>query len=358
MTKSTGRRFRPGLELLEAREVPASFTAATVPELIAAIDAANLTPEADDITLAAGKTFTLTAANNNTQGPTGLPVIAAGEDLTIIGNDATIERSSLKGTSPFRLFDVAADATLTLHGMTLQGGRAHGPGAEARGGAIHNLGQLTLDGVTVAKNVAEGLHATRLGWSAGGSAFGGGVYSDGTLVVVNSRIQSNIAVGGDGVDAWTPTSAIGAPVYTYSATRGGAALGGGIYIAGGTATISATTITSNTARGGGGGDGIMGVAYLQGPTLFPPAAGGNSLGGGLYVAGAVASLNTVTITSNGVTGGSGGAGVKGSPDGANGLGMGGGLCIAPEADVALDAFTLTHAKRNHASTADDNISGL
>src|SRR5262249_52902267 len=70
------RRRSPGLRLeqLEDRSVPANFSAANVSELIADINAANLTPEADTITLVAGATFTLTAVNNNEwQGPTGLP---------------------------------------------------------------------------------------------------------------------------------------------------------------------------------------------------------------------------------------------------------------------------------------------
>jgi hypothetical protein len=46
------------------------------------------------ITLARGATFTLTAVNNTTDGPTGLPVIAANNKLTILGNGATKSTSS------------------------------------------------------------------------------------------------------------------------------------------------------------------------------------------------------------------------------------------------------------------------
>ena len=53
-TPTRGDRIRLSVEPLEDRAVPANFTAANVAELIAAIDAANLTPEADQITLAAG----------------------------------------------------------------------------------------------------------------------------------------------------------------------------------------------------------------------------------------------------------------------------------------------------------------
>jgi len=358
MRNSPGSRFRPAVEHLEAREVPASFTAATVPELIAAIDAANLTPEADMISLAAGKTFTLTLtnlANNDAHGETGLPMIAAGDDLTVIGNGATIERKDSNWIYHFRLFDVAAEAALTLQNLTLKNGWAYGFGEESQGGAIRNSGTLNLDGVTVTKCTAEGSASEY----AAGSACGGGIYSDGTLNVVNSRIESNSAAGGAGKDAYRVVNVMTGSVSYYSATPGGDGHGGGISLAGGSAEIRDTTITGNRAAGGIGGDGMTATAYYGGyEYVSPGAAGGDARGGGLCCDGGAVSLSGVTVAANQVQGGAGGAGVKGEGRGANGVGLGGGIFIAPEAAVGIDAFTLTHAKKNHASTADDNISGL
>src|SRR5262245_37870910 len=114
---------RLAVEVLEDRAVPANFTAANVAELIAAIDVANQTPEADQITLAPGKTFTLTEVNNSTRGPTGLPDIAAeGGPLNIIGNGDVIERSKNPAAPAFRLIEVAPGASLTVEHLTLQGG--------------------------------------------------------------------------------------------------------------------------------------------------------------------------------------------------------------------------------------------
>src|SRR5262245_39726371 len=92
------RRVRLAVEGLEDRAVPADFTAATVPELIADINAANALGGQNTITLVPGARFTLTAADNWTDGATGLPVVAVGDNLTIIGNGDIIERGGASGT--------------------------------------------------------------------------------------------------------------------------------------------------------------------------------------------------------------------------------------------------------------------
>ena len=59
--RSTQRQgFRPALEPLEGRMLPSNYTAATVSDLIAAVNAANAAGGSNTITLIAGTTFTLT----------------------------------------------------------------------------------------------------------------------------------------------------------------------------------------------------------------------------------------------------------------------------------------------------------
>src|SRR5262249_32343538 len=96
----TGRRACPAprrhgarltLEQPLARTVPSSSRAARVSHLIAAINAATVTGGANTITLVAGNTSTLTAQNNFTDGGNGLPVVAANDNLSIVGNGDTIE---------------------------------------------------------------------------------------------------------------------------------------------------------------------------------------------------------------------------------------------------------------------------
>ena len=244
-----GRARRPSVESLEGRVVPASYTAESVTDLVAAVNAANATAEADTITLAAGRTFTLDSFDMSTgdssEGPAGLPAVVAGEDLTVVGNGDIIERSTNNGG--FRFFNVAAGGTLTLRNLTLQGGYN-----TYRGGALFNRGTLTLDRVVVQNNR---------------STSGGGVYSEGNLIIEGSTIRFNSAIGNRGYDGFY--FFIGG----WHAVAGGpgeSSYGGGVTIGGGIASISNSTIRDNTARGGDGGAGVD--AKPDGVRVRTPAA--------------------------------------------------------------------------------------
>src|SRR5262249_29480017 len=126
-------RRRPTLEALEDRTLLDSYMAATVADLIRDIGLANQAGGTNTITLSAAPSSpsTWTAVDNPTDGANGLPVIAAGNNLTIVGNGDTIGRSTASGTPAFRLLDVAAGASLTLEGLTLTNGLAFGSGVSA-----------------------------------------------------------------------------------------------------------------------------------------------------------------------------------------------------------------------------------
>lgn len=308
------RRLR--VERLEGRAVPASHSAATAAELVAAMDAANLTAEADTIALVAGRTYTLTQANNATDGANGLPVVGPNGGLTILGNGCVIERGAAAGTPAFRLFDVAAGAALTLENLTLQGGLAAGAGAAASGGAIYSQGSLTLTQVVVRNNQALGSR----GWD--------GYYT--------------FSRGGDAVG--------------YPATDGAAAMGGGIYVGGGSAVLTGVTLASNTAQGGNGGDGLSVYLHTRldsGKLTVPSAGGGAGLGGGLYAAGGAVTLRNTSVTTNSALGGAAGKGKGGSA----GQGVGGGLYFETDVVGLLDATTVSRFSRNRASTSDPNVAG-
>jgi hypothetical protein len=329
--------------------LPSSFTAGTVADLIGDINAANLAGGSNTITLSSGTTFTLNTVNNTTDGATGLPVIAANDNLTITGNGDAIARSTHNGTPAFRLLDVAGGASLTLNNLTLQGGLAFGAGVSAEGGAIYNQGTLLLGGVTVQNNSAQGSPGQGNG-AVGQSAAGGGIFSSGTLSLQGCTLQNNQALGGRG---------FGTGGYLVLAGNGGNGVGGGLYVAGGTATLSNVTLFSNTAQGGAGGDGGFAIDFDRGEHFgYPGGNGGNGFGGGLYVAGGTVSLSSTAVNHDTVQGGTGGkGGSEGGPNGYPGLGEGGGLYIDPAASVGLDAFTLAHFKNNSASTAYPDIDG-
>ncbi len=279
--------FRPRLEVLEDRLVPASYSAASVADLIADIAAANAAGGTNTISLTAPTTspYVLTTWNAWTgDSGNGLPLIAANDNLTIVGNGDTIERGATE--LAFRLLNVAPLGSLTLENLTLQGGLVKSvvapAGVEGKvgpsGGAIYNLGALTLSGVTVASNETDGEALSGNG--------GGGIWSNGSLTLENGTVlQSNFALVG----------AASAP-----------ACGGAVYIAGGTANISNTTFTSNEANSGAPGTfgGALYVAAGQ-VILTNTTVNNNSAlalyigyGGGLYIAGGTVTLTNSTVESN------------------------------------------------------------
>ena len=155
----------------------------------AAVDACTAGGGADTITLPAGD-YVLTAIDNDTDGPNGLPSVSS--DITIVGADATttiVERDPLLGFNPprFRVFRVAASGTLTLEELTIAGGFLHddgdnGPGIFNAGGALHITSSIVSDNTGIEFSL------------------GGGIFNDtgGTLTVANSSIADNTSNGDGG----------------------------------------------------------------------------------------------------------------------------------------------------------------
>ena len=361
---SPRRCMHPRLEQLEDRTLMSNYSAATVSDLIADINAANAAGGTNTITLTAPTTspYVLTTVNNTTNGATALPVISGGgkkvaaDSLTIIGNGDTIERGTASGTPDFRLFDVASGASLTLENLTLQNGLAFGSGSSAEGGAIYNQGNLILSAVTVQNNVAQGspgssgcpLHECKLKPIPGGPAAGGGIWSGSSLTLENGTlVHNNQAIGG--------TGAMDGMFFTGSA--GGDAFGGGLYISGGTANLTGVTVNNNSALGGFGafyGKAFGGGIYVAAGsvTLSNDSAAGNAAsasesnslivplaaGGGIYIASeATATLCNDTVQSNSAS--NPGSGVVGQA-------VGGGIYIESGATVYMDMFTVANSINN------------
>jgi hypothetical protein len=329
---------RPRLEHLEDRRLLADYTAATVPELIASINAANASAEDDTITLAA-PTFALTAPDNYENGTSVLPPIAANGGLTINGNGATIELVSDLRSERFRLINVSSGAAATLNDLTLRGGTGgSGSLAVVGGGAILNEGELRMTNVVLRDNISQG--ADSAWFPTGIPAQGGAIYSLGVLAMENCVLQDNLAIGAN-----NSPEGLNQP-----GRLGGDGYGGGLFVAGGTATLTNCMFTGNTAQGGSGGRGRErtdgGGQGGQGGSGFNGGDGGNGFGGGLYVDGGSVVLRQVTITGNKAVGGFGGDAPKPSRSGKAGVGEGGGIYIGALASVGLDTFTVEHVTNN------------
>jgi hypothetical protein len=347
-------RFQPGVDLMEDRLVPTNYSAANVSALIADINAANTAGGSNTISLTAPTTspYLFTVVNNGTNGGNFLPVIAANDNLTIVGNGDTMQPTGKQKSA--RFFNVSADASLTMQNLTLKVGSLLSGGLYD-GGAIFNQGALTLSGVTVQSNEVKPLFNL-------GSAMGGGIWSNGSLTLENGTlVQDNRVVGSSGEES-------------------SAAFGGAVYIAGGTASISDTTFTGNTAEAGEGAGGpdasgfggalyvadgqvVMNTSTVTNNIIYSPGAGYATYGGGLYVAGGAVTVSNDTVQSNSAIFG-GGLYVAGGTmtlsndtvESNSASSAGGGIYIASLATVYIDPFTLAHVINNTGST-DPNIDG-
>ena len=142
--------------------------------LIAAINTANGDGVPDTIELATNGTYELTAVDNNTNGPNGLPSIIS--DLTINANGSTISRSSASGTPVFRILHVSVAGNLTLNLATISSG--HG---SIVAGGIYNFGLINITESSISNNVGTGIYNE----------------SSGSANIIGSLISGN--VDGDGV---------------------------------------------------------------------------------------------------------------------------------------------------------------
>jgi hypothetical protein len=239
-------RFRPTLEVLEDRAVPATLTVNTTLDVLGhdngmlslrqAIIDANATPKADTIALPAG-TYTLTRPGAGEYGClTGDLDISA--PLTINGAGAGSTVIDANGLD--RAFDVHS-CTVTLSGMTIRGGIASYVAGQSsllgEGGAILNSGTLTVANCVISGNSA--------------SIGGGGIFNGGTLTVRNSVLSGN------------SSSKYGGGIYNYGFS--------GVKV-----TVSNSTLSGNHAVYGGAiWNDYYAAVTLQGSTLS-----GNSAFGG------------------------------------------------------------------------------
>jgi len=308
---------------------------------------------ADTVSLPANGQFVLTDVHNSQFGPTGLPVITSA--VTILGNGATIERSSVSGTPDFRILATDDTGRLSLRNVIIKNGRI----GYYSGAAILNKNSLTVEASQISDNllrdggygaavfaeagsvttISGSLIADNTNWSqysdGGGLALAGVATISGTTITRNSaQYTGGVIVLGSG-DA----TIIDSVVSYNEATADYGGVGGGISV-GGRVTIINTTIQGNLARGGmdyggyGGGIAVSGSATITGSTIagnsattggeYGPSApfDGPGLGGGVFVS----SSGTAFITNSTISG--------------NDANLGGG--VLNNGELTLDHATVTN----------------
>ncbi len=163
-----------------------------------------------DVSLA-GKTITL-----------GGTQIVFTKDLTVQGNDTTIDANHLS-----RVFQVNTGITVTMTDLTVTGGNADD------GAGIKALGTLTLHDVMITNNTATGN--------------GGGLWSSTRSNLYGCIIADNAATGSGG-GMWTGGTVGAGVLNTYNCTiaLNDSAIGGGIANRG-TLTLNNTIVAKNTA---------------------------------------------------------------------------------------------------------------
>jgi hypothetical protein len=302
-------------------------------------DGGNALPQVTGNITIAGNNDTLQASISN---PGLVTLFGGGFRLFDVasGGSLTLQNLTLAGGvvgGPFTTAKggaIYSSGTLTLSSVTVQNNEAVGgignSGSDASNGSL-------FTGFAAAHSAASG--------SGGGNAYGGGLYVAGGTVTLNDAIfNSNVAQGGAGGGG-------GAATFFHEGTgghggNGGAGQGGGLYVAGGTVTLSGGIYESNKAAGGTGGAGGVN-AYLLHPA-GTAGDGGAAAGGALYLAGGTATPSSVTFLSNHAQGGTGGAGPYGGKQGGHagngGNAAGGSLYLAGSAALSANGFYDNQAK--------------
>ncbi len=227
------------------------------------------------------------------------PVVLIAGILPSINLNVTIDGGNiitLSGNNASRLFEVEGGGSLTLKGITITRGYADGDG-----GAIYNYGTLNINNSRFLYN-----EATLKG-------NGGAIISLGALNVTNSEFAYNKAANGGALfltGGAAVTTITGSNLHNNETkdtiTYG---WGGAVYMsAGAGVTIRSSTLSANKARQGGA------VYVYQTSSLTHLTVNNNSTlsanladdgGGGIYIFGGTATLTNVTLSGNsaGVGGG-------------------------------------------------------
>ncbi len=235
----------------------------------------------------------ITAANSDTASGATAGECAAGAGANTITFDADYTITLVV----FQLPAVTSELTITGNGAANSIIQANAVPftATSRVFQVTAIGNLTLDSVTVRNGRC---YPIPRGGDCGSIKLGGGIYNaGGTVTVTNSTLSGN-SEGGIYNEGGTLTVTNS----TFSGNTG--SQGGGIYNAGGTVTVTNSTLSGNTSNTAGGGitnDG--GTLTVTDSTLSGNTGGGAILNnsGTLIVTNSTISGNTGDNTAGGIS---------------------------------------------------------
>ena len=216
-------------------------------------------------------------------------------------------------------------------------GQPGSAGSDGRGGALFNLGSISIKRCTFVNNRAEGGPGGTGGPGApnpipsgspggagggGGGGFGGAIASAGLLAVEESAFIGNDVAGGIGGSGGRGADSPGPGGAGGSGGAGGAGLGGAIFANDGSVAVTNTTLFNNSALGNKGGNGGAGGDCTTSPTFIAGSSGGNGGNGGTGRGGAFHVEPNGLLVNNTVSANTAGGGA-GSAGGLGGFGRGG-----------------------------------
>ncbi|HMF18494.1 MAG TPA: hypothetical protein VKE98_14890, partial [Gemmataceae bacterium] len=327
--------FVPRLVVLEDRTLPSTFTVMNLNDsgdgsFRDAISKADMNPGPDIVQF--GLTGTIMLKSGPPTITDSVTITGPGANLlTIDGNNATrvlnvVGLMTNVSVSGLTIADghtrlggglyVGVGSHVTLSQVTFAGNNAvSATGGNVLGGAIFNLGTISINQCNFQNNQATGTGA----WPAQGGA----IYNLGHLTVSASTFQGNKAVGG--------SNAVGSLFNILVGTAAGGAIANAT---GGVASITTgTSFTGNQATGGSNNVGGM-----------SPGAVGLGLGGAIVnELGGMLSVSNGTFTNNTAQGGAGnhtGGGTLASL-GLVGVGGGGGIANVLGSSATISGSTFT-----------------
>jgi hypothetical protein len=184
------------------------------------------------------------------------------KNMNIVGQ--TQQSTIIDGNNTNSIFFIQSGIFVTIKNLTLTNGTS------SMGGAISNLGMLSLNNTTLMNNTATS------------EGYGGAITNQGTLNIDNSIFSNN------------------------TATSEG--FGGAIFNSNGMLNVNNSTFTGNTAGDEGFGGAIenLGILVINGSNFIDNSAGYEGFGGSIYNDN-VCNITSSIFTNNSAIGGFGGA---------------------------------------------------